>query len=101
LRTSSTTVRIKRLLQMLSSCDDSGANEHTPCSLPTLSDMATIVNAAPETVCRILGNLRELDVLQDRSQPWEHFNRLANREHRVRPGVPARVPTLRTRMLSA
>jgi CRP-like cAMP-binding protein len=101
LRTGSATVRIKRLLQLLSRGDDCRLGEHKACALPTLNDMAAIVNAAPETVCRVLTSLRELEILQDRSPPSAKFHRLELREHRVRPGAPARAPTLRSRMLSA
>jgi CRP-like cAMP-binding protein len=100
LRTGSTTVRIQRLLQMLSSGSTSAshASEPTRCALPTLSDMATIVNAAPETVCRVLASLRELDFLQERSPKSAKHHRLEVRDHRVKPGMPARTPALRTRM---
>jgi hypothetical protein len=60
--------------------------------------MATIVNAAPETVCRVLASLRELDFLQERSPESAKHHRLEVREHRVKPGMPARAPALRTRM---
>ena len=100
LRTGSTTVRIQRLLQMLSGGGTSQASEPTRCALPTLSDMATIVNAAPETVCRVLTSLRELDFLQERSPESAKHHRLEVREHRVKPGMPARAPALRTRMAS-
>ena len=103
LRTGSTTVRIQRLLQMLSgggtSASASHTSESTRCALPTLSDMATIVNAAPETVCRVLASLRELDFLQERSPESAKHHRLEVREHRVKPGMPARTPALRTRMV--
>ena len=100
LRTGSTTVRIKRLLQMLAIGSTHDSEEHAVCALPTLNDMAAIVNAAPETVCRVLTSLRELDLLQDRSPPSAKHHRLELREHRVRPGTPARAPTLRSRMLN-
>lgn len=101
LRTGSTTVRIKRLLQMLVNGDEPGAGEHSACALPTLNDMAAIVNAAPETVCRVLGSLRQLDVLQDCSPSSAKHHRLELREHRLRPDVPDRVPVLRSRMAHA
>lgn len=101
LRTGSTTVRIKRLLQMLLRSGDGNFGEHMACVLPTLSDMAAIVNAAPETVCRVLTSLRQLDLLQDRSPPSAKYHRLELREHRVRSGTTARAPTLRSRMISA
>lgn len=101
LRTGSTTVRIKRLLQMLAHGDEAGSGEPSACALPTLNDMAAIVNAAPETVCRVLASLRQLDFLQDCSPSSAKHHRLELREHRLLPGVPARAPTLRSRMANA
>lgn len=98
LRTGSTTVRIQRLLQMLSG--NRNATEHTACALPTLTDMATIINAAPETVCRVLANLRELDFLKERNPQSAKHCRLELREHQIKTSIPARVPALRSRMAS-
>jgi hypothetical protein len=55
---------VKRLLLMLASTDDSGTGESAAWALPSLSDMAAIVNVAPETVCRALANLRQSHFLQ-------------------------------------
>jgi len=96
LRTGSTTVRLQRLLRMLSG--QNGAGEQTVCALPTLSDMATIINAAPETVCGVMTNLREIEVLKERDPEHSKHCRLESREHQIKTRIPARVPALRTRM---
>jgi hypothetical protein len=44
--------------------------------LPTLRQLAHIVDASPEAICRVLGSLRYLDVLQAR--PSRHV-RVARR----------------------
>jgi CRP-like cAMP-binding protein len=93
LRTGSATVRIQRLLQMLVHKEASDASEAAVCALPSLSDMAAIVNAAPETVCRVLGSLRQLNFLQDCSPRGVRHNRLDLREHRLQPGTCAHLPT--------
>ena len=92
LRTGSTSVRLQRLLRMLS------GDKHTVSALPTLSDMATIINAAPETVCRVMTSLREINVLKERDPENAKHCRLESREHHITTSIPARVPALRTRM---
>lgn len=68
LRTGAAAVRIKRLLHMLAHDEQSDASERIACALPTLCDMADVVNASPETVCRVLSSLRQLDLLQHRER---------------------------------
>lgn len=69
LRTDSAPVRLKRLLHMLATGDPGGTSEALACTLPSLHDMATVINAAPETVCRVLGDLRQLNLLPHRVRP--------------------------------
>lgn len=92
LRTGSTTVRLQRLLRMLS------GDKHTVSALPTLSDMAAIINAAPETVCRVMTSLREIEVLKETDSENTKHRRLESRAHQIKTSIPARVPALRTRM---
>lgn len=98
LRTGSALERVKRLLLMLAgdgNKDSAGAAcEATVCALPNLNDMAAIVNAAPETVCRVLASLRELNFLEDCSPPSARNYHLELREHRLRPGKSLSSTTL-------
>jgi CRP-like cAMP-binding protein len=87
LRTGSPQERVKRLLLMLSNTDDSCTGESAACALPSLSDMAVIVNAAPETVCRALANLRQSNFLQDCSPQISKHQPLKLRTHRLQPGM--------------
>jgi len=86
LRTGPTDERVRRLLLMLASQDEGGSGEATECALPSLGDMAAIVNAAPETVCRALANLRQSRFLQDCSPHISKHQPLELRMHRLQPG---------------
>jgi CRP-like cAMP-binding protein len=88
LRTGSPQERVKRLLLMLANTDESGIGEAAACALPSLSDMAAIVNVAPETVCRVLANLRQSNFLQDCSPQISKHQPLELRTHRLQPGMP-------------
>jgi CRP-like cAMP-binding protein len=88
LRTGSPQERVKRLLLMLANTDDSSIGEAAACALPSLSDMAAIVNVAPETVCRALANLRQSNFLQDCSPQISKHQPLELRTHRLQPGMP-------------
>jgi CRP-like cAMP-binding protein len=88
LRTGSTDERVRRLLLMLAGSDDRGKGDAMACALPCLSNMAAIVNAAPETVCRVLANLRESKFLQDCSPQISKHKPLELRTHRLQPGMP-------------
>jgi len=79
LRTGSTDARVKRLLIALSGESLGGHTETAQCALPSLSDIAAIVDAAPESVCRSLANLRQNNFLQDLSATTSKFKHLGNR----------------------
>lgn len=83
--------RIKHLLLLLSTpagVSGRGATpENTPCALPSLRDMAAVVDSAPETVSRVLGSLRRLDVLHDRKPKSVCFNRLDLGQLKTLPGM--------------
>ncbi len=67
LRTGEAAVRIKRLLHLLPHSERSGdASGAISCTLPSLKDIASIVNLTPESVCRILNDLRKMDQLMPR-----------------------------------
>jgi len=82
--------RVKCLLLMLS---DPGktvtrlADVEIPCALPSLRDMALVVDSAPETVSRVLGSLRRLDVLHDRKPKSVSFNRIDLGQTKSLPGM--------------
>jgi len=61
LRTGPTDNRVKRLLLLLANQEVGKTGEAVACALPSLNDMAAMVNAAPETVCRALANLRQVN----------------------------------------
>nr|WP_315465163.1 Crp/Fnr family transcriptional regulator [uncultured Rhodoferax sp.] len=83
MRTGPTDKRVRRLLQALSEGHSPGADEVMDCTLPSLNDMARILNLAPETVCRALSNLRQSNVLRDVSPKPSKFSRLYNRSHNL------------------
>jgi CRP-like cAMP-binding protein len=74
LRTGPTQDRLKHLLLLLapdqSGWDDGG----TRFALPTLKDMAAILDAAPETVSRIFANLKRTHLLDVRQRQSASFN---------------------------
>jgi CRP-like cAMP-binding protein len=88
LRTGTTDDRVKRLLITLARNNSDTLDETTACAMPSLSDMATIVNAAPETVCRSLASLRQTKFLQDCSPEASKYKHLAQRQHRLQ-SMPA------------
>lgn len=87
LRTSTVMVRIKRLLQMLANGDGRDSGASMTCAIPSLRDMAVIVNAAPESVCRSLASLREQHLLHECGPRNSKHTRLQLREHRLQPGL--------------
>jgi CRP-like cAMP-binding protein len=67
LRTGEAAVRIKRLLHLLPHSERSGDTVGPiSCVLPSLKDIASIVNLTPESVCRILSDFRQMDQLTPR-----------------------------------
>ena len=74
LRSGSATDRVKQLLLLLSGVlpngtkGANGANGIVAdiCELPPLREMAALTDSAPETISRVIGNLRRLMVLRDK-----------------------------------
>lgn len=67
LRTGEAALRIKRLLHLLTQNErDGDTGGAISCILPSLKDIASIVNLTPESVCRILNDLRKMDQLMPR-----------------------------------
>lgn len=83
LRTGSAEARVKSLLFMLVSPGRGFGQLSPTCALPTLGDIATIVHAAPETVCRVLAALRQASFLQDCSPVTAKHRKLELRTHRL------------------
>jgi hypothetical protein len=88
--------RLKRLLRMLAVTTDSedsdlgkeGKSSTAPitlsqCALPSLSNMALIINAAPETVCRVLSHFKVSKLLQEHHVDKVKPKRLEDRSHRL------------------
>lgn len=86
LRTGSVPDRVRRLLLLLADGRD-GRRALNTNALPSLRDMAFIVGSAHETVSRVLGRLKSLDLLQDRKAQCGTFKVQDLREHNFRPGM--------------
>jgi len=89
LRTGPASQRVKCLLLMFADSVNPGAKTSSECTLPKLSDMADILDAAPETVSRVFSSMRKLDYLQDRKPHKARFSSLALRAQALIPGMTA------------
>ncbi len=87
LRSGSTDARVKRLLLALSGANLADHSQTAECALPSLSDIAAIVDAAPESVSRALASLRQNDFLHDASATISKFNGFGSRPMRLRLGA--------------
>jgi CRP-like cAMP-binding protein len=96
LRTGSTEARVQRLLVMLAHNKDGQHTAATTCALPSLGDMATIVSAARESVCRALANLRQINFLQECNPTLSKHRRLKLREHRLQANTYLEFPRIAT-----
>ena len=101
LRTGTAARRVKCLLLMFADSVNQDAKTTTECALPNLSDMADILDAAPETVSRVFSSMRKLDYLQDRKPHRARFSSLALRAHALIPGMTASSAVLRGQMAGA
>jgi CRP-like cAMP-binding protein len=89
LRHGSASERVRRLLLMLApnradSGPIDGATDH---ALPRLKDIATIVDAAPETVSRVLSCLRRSRVLQARHAQFARFDPVTLKHYQLPGGM--------------
>lgn len=66
--------RLKQLLLLLAPHDGPWDAGGVRCALPTLKDMAAILDAAPETVSRIFANLKRTHLLDVRQRQGASFN---------------------------
>ncbi|MDO8320293.1 hypothetical protein [Rhodoferax sp.] len=99
LRTGPASQRVKCLLLMFSDSVNHDARTTLECILPNLSDMADILDAAPETVSRVFSSMRKLDYLQDRKPHKVRFSSLALRAQALIPGMTASSAVRRGQMV--
>ena len=74
LRTGPVARRLKALLLMFAQSRDSEGGGVAECALPHLTDLSDIVDAAPETVSRVFGSMRDMAALQDRKPQRARFS---------------------------
>ncbi|MEK8045622.1 Crp/Fnr family transcriptional regulator [Ideonella margarita] len=74
LRTGTAQDRLKHLLLLLAPDDTPWAGEGATCALPTIKDMAAIIDTAPETVSRIFANLKRTQILDTRQRQSASFS---------------------------
>lgn len=74
LRTGAAQDRLKHLLLMLAPAEAGWAAEGSACALPTIRDMAAIIDTAPETVSRIFANLKRSQILAGRQRQSASFS---------------------------
>ena len=72
-----------------------------PIRVPKLSDMADILDAAPETVSRVFSSMRQLDLLQDRKPHRARFSSLTLREQALVPGMTVSSALQRSQLVGA
>lgn len=107
LRTGNVPERVKRLLLMLAPAGQmAGRAEDRPdgplaCQLPTLKDMAALIDSKPETVSRVLMGLRSMDVLQHRGTRSARFSSDLLRGHRPHRALTTSSPVVRRRLADA
>ena len=87
LRTGPASRRVKCLLLMFADSVNPQAQHNAECALPMLSDLADILDAAPETVSRVFSSMRQLDYLQDRKPHKARFSSLTLRAQELIPGM--------------
>jgi CRP-like cAMP-binding protein len=73
LRSGSAQDRLKHLLLLLAPDDNAWLGENPHCPLPTIKDMAAIIDTAPETVSRIFGHLKRNRLLEGRQRQGASF----------------------------
>lgn len=74
MRTGPAQDRLKHLLLLLAPEDTPWVGEAAPCALPTIKDMAAIIDTAPETVSRIFANLKRTHILDGRQRQSASFS---------------------------
>jgi len=95
LRSGPVAQRIKALLLMFAQGRQAGGGSVADCPVPFLADLSDIVDAAPETVSRVLGSMREHDFLQDRKPQKARFSSQALKGLEMVAGMSAVRPSRR------
>lgn len=96
LRTGPVQQRVKRLLLMLAPQDAAFANQTTDCPLPNLNDMSEVLDAAVETVSRVLASMRRNDYLQERKPQRARFSSQVLREIEMVVGMSSSMTSRRS-----
>lgn len=74
LRTGPAQERLKHLLLLLAPEEEGWLAEGATCALPTIKDMAAVIDTAPETVSRICANLKRTRILDARQRQSASFS---------------------------
>lgn len=85
LRTGTAQDRLKRLLLLLSA--DAAQDQHAARVLPTIKDVAAIIDTAPETVSRIFANLQRSQLLDARQRQSARYSAARLRDHEWPAGM--------------
>ena len=101
LRSGPVAQRIKALLLMFAQGRRAGNGSVADCPVPYLADLSDLVDAAPETVSRVLGSMREHDFLQDRKPQKARFRSQALKGLEMVAGMSAVRPARKLRAVPA
>jgi CRP-like cAMP-binding protein len=101
LRSGPVAQRIKALLLMFAQGRRAGNGSVADCPVPYLADLSDLVDAAPETVSRVLGSMREHDFLQDRKPQKARFSSQALKGLEMVAGMSAVRPARKLRSVFA
>ena len=101
LHTGPVSQRVKTLLLMFADTVSPDATRGSDIALPNLSDMADILDAAPETVSRVFSSMRQLDFLQDRKPHRARFSSLSLRAQALVPGMTVSSALQRSQLVGA
>ena len=101
LRSGPVAQRIKALLLMFAQGRRAGNGSVADCPVPYLADLSDLVDAAPETVSRVLGSMHEHDFLQDRKPQKARFSSQALKGLEMVAGMSAVRPARKLRSVLA
>jgi len=101
LRTGPVAQRLKSLLLMFAQGQEPMDANAVECQVPNLADLHDILDAAPETISRVFGNMRGMSMLQDRRPQKASFSSQALRKQTLMPGMSASSSLLRNQLASA
>jgi CRP-like cAMP-binding protein len=93
LRTGSVADRVKQMLLLLGEGDADA--EESEVEVPSLRRLADILDASPEAICRVIGRMRQLDVLSAREHRRARVSTRALNDLVPRPGMSSSLPGYR------